>query len=273
MANERSKGRAEVEKKAQALEKLTIEYLPVSEIRPNDYNPNRQNEHEFALLCRSITEDGFTQPVIISMDGVIVDGEHRWRAAQHLGYAEVPVVRVPMEAAQAKIATLRHNRARGSEDLELSVAVLRDLEALGALDWAADSLDLSDDELNRLLEDVPAPEILAGEEFSEAWTPSRDAAAAQEGTVQRQADGATTRVDSTPEALLRGREQEKRLAEAKTLEERAQVARDTDIYRLALSFAGDEARAVKAVLGDTPAIRIVELCNAELAKTEAASEQ
>lgn len=253
----RQRGQAEVEKRNQALDTLEIEYVTPESIAPNEYNPNRQNEHEFALLCKSIEEDGFTQPVLIGSDGHIVDGEHRWRAAQHLGLERIPIVRVPMDAAQARIATLRHNRARGSEDVELSVAVLRDLDKLGALDWAADSLELDDTELNRLLSDVPAPEALAAEEFTEAWVPDRDAAIATGDTTT--SSGSTT-ADSTPAALAANREMEARMREARTAEERAAVQRDRDIYRVVLSYTGEEAVVVKAVLGDTPAQTLLAMC-------------
>jgi len=251
------KGQAAVEKKAETLSALTIEYVGIHDISPNEYNPNRQNDHEFDLLKKSIQEDGFTQPIIVGKDGKIVDGEHRWRAADALGLTSIPIVRVPMEGAQARIATLRHNRARGSEDLELSVAVLRDLESLGALDWAADSLDLSDDELNRLLEDIPAPEALEAEEFTEAWEPGKDQTAGQEG----QMGGA--QVASTPGALAAVREQETRLKAAKSEEERQAIANDRRIYRVALSFSDDEADVVKAVLGENPAVALLDLCRRE----------
>ena len=77
-----------------------------------------------------------------------------------------------MTYEQARIATLRHNRARGSEDIELTSEVLRDLENLGALDWAQDSLMMDDLELQRMLEDIPAPEAMGDEEFGTAWIPT-----------------------------------------------------------------------------------------------------
>jgi ParB/RepB/Spo0J family partition protein len=251
------KGKAVVEKKNAALGELKIEYVEPGAITPNAYNPNRQNTHEFDLLCKSIEEDGFTQPVLVGSDGHIVDGEHRWRAAQHLGLSSIPIVRVPMDSAQARIATLRHNRARGSEDLELSVAVLRDLEQLGALDWAADSLDLSDDELNRLLEDVPAPEALAAEEFSPAWEPGKSSAHQGEEVAVGNAT-----VSSTPAALSQAREHESRLRDAKTEQEREAIQRDRTVYRVALSFSGDEAVIVKRVLGESPAEALLRMCQA-----------
>jgi ParB/RepB/Spo0J family partition protein len=252
------KGKKVVEKKFHALEKLRIEYVPITQIKPNDYNPNRQSEHDFNLLIKSITEDGFTQPIVVANDYTIVDGEHRWRAAAHLGFTEIPVVVVPMDPAQARIATLRHNRARGSEDIDLATEVLRDLERLGALDWAQDSLQLSDEELNRLLTDMPAPEALMAEEFNEAWVPDRDPANDAEPIAN-----ANSVVHSTPGAIEAVRRQEVRLAEAKSEEERISIRKDRRIFRVALSFSDDEADVVKEILGDQPAVNLLALCTAE----------
>ena len=241
-----------------ALEALTIEYLPVESIQPNEYNPNRMSEKDFELLLRSMREDGFTQPIIVHRTTrKIVDGEHRWRAAQAIGLKMIPVVRVPMEAAQARIATLRHNRARGTEDIELATEVLRDLERLGALDWAADSLDLSDAELQRLLEDIPAPEALAKEQFSEAWVP---------GSVQGEADTDGRMVTSTPMGIDQSRLQERRLQDAKTAEEREAAIRDTKVFRLTLIFSGEEGETVRMGLGPQPAVTVLEFCKQKLGR-------
>lgn len=250
------KTKAAIDKKNNILETLSVEYWKIGDIKPNSYNPNRQSEHDFELLCRSMKEDGFTQPIIVQKStGIIVDGEHRWRAAAKLGFDEIPVAPVDMTDEQAKIATLRHNRARGSEDIELSAQVLRDLRQLGALDWAQDSLMLSDTELDRLLDDVPAPEALAGEEFSEAWAPGETV---QDGEIK----GAlgTREVSMTPEAIEQVREQERKIADAKTEEERVQAQKETDIFRIACVFTGEQAKTVKAVLGDKPAVKLLELC-------------
>ena len=73
------KGRKAIEHTKQRLERLTIEYVPVGSIKPNAYNPNRQSEQEHEMLLRSIQDNGFTQPVIVNTEGVIIDGEHRWQ--------------------------------------------------------------------------------------------------------------------------------------------------------------------------------------------------
>jgi ParB/RepB/Spo0J family partition protein len=255
----KTKGKAQVLKLNRALERLEVIYRSPADVRPNNYNPNRQNEHEFTMLCRSIEEDGFTQPVLLAEDGVtIVDGEHRWRAAQHIGLAEIPTVTLPMEEAQAKIATLRHNRARGSEDIEQATAVLRDLERMGNLDWAADSLDMSDEEIERLLADIPAPEANASDEFGQAWAPLSKASGVQ-GELNGQAS-----MDMSPAAVTQVRENEDRLAAAKSEEERQAVMRDNRLFRMVLMFHGEEEAAlVKRVLGDKPATKVLAWCQAE----------
>ncbi len=229
--------------------------MAINSIQPNEYNPNRQSDHDFGLLLKSMEEDGFTQPIIVQSDtDTIVDGEHRWRAASQLGYAEVPIVRVPMTPEQMRIATLRHNRARGSEDIELSAQVLRDLQSLGALDWAQDSLMLDDIEINRLLEDIPVPQALASEDFSPAWEP----VAREEVFSINEKSG--TMAGMTPAAISQLRDVERRVEAATTEEDRVLARKEIDIFRVSLSFTGVEAETVRAVLGEEPANKVLELC-------------
>lgn len=271
------KTKTAVEKKNQRLEKLQITYMPASEISPNPWNPNRQSEHDFELLLRSMGEDGFTQPIVVmrvneeskQIDDalkdfdvgqvVIVDGEHRWRAGQQLGYSDIPVVEVPMNVAQARIATLRHNRARGSEDIELAAEVLRDLRELDALDWAADSLMIDDDTMTRMLDDIPAPEALAAPEFGEAWAPAKQG---EDGDIQL----SDRRSSATPAAIEAQRQAEKRMEEARSEEERKAIRRDLDVFRFAAAFSGDESKIVRAVVdvGDGPATNVLRLCREHL---------
>lgn len=272
MAPKRQKGAAAVARKGEALERLVVEYVNVADVQANAYNPNRQSDHDFNLLQRSISEDGFTQPVVAIRinaehrrdakferysdgDVVIVDGEHRWRAAHALGLTQIPVVIVPMSVEQMRVATLRHNRARGTEDYELSAAVLRDLQELGAMEWASESLQISDVELESLLSEIPAPEALADPEFTPAWEPGSET---RDGLEFR--DDATNAI--TPEAVAAVRAAERRAEAAATEEERAAVRRDSDVFRLVLTFSGDQGALVKSVLGDSPAVRLVEVCAA-----------
>ncbi len=264
MTKTKTKGRAAIKKKFKALERLEVTYVPIESLTPNAYNPNRQSDHDFELLQRSMTEDGFTQPIIVrESDMMIVDGEHRWRAGRVLEYAEVPVVFVEFNDEQMRISTLRHNRARGNEDVELSAAVLRDLEKLGALEWAQDSLMLDDTEIEVLLSDITAPEALAGEQYNEGWEPSNtEIDAPDSGTRSTE----TKDVSVTVDAADRQHEIEAKIREAKDEDERQMVRRELDTHRVVAVFSNEQAEIIKQALGRRQAERILYLCTKAIAE-------
>ena len=251
------KGQKQIEKLGVKLERLQIEYVPINSIKPNEYNPNRQSDQEFELLTKSMEEDGFTQPVVVMKSSrVIVDGEHRWRAAQYLKFTEIPVVFVDMTEAQRRISTLRHNRARGTEDMQLTAEVLRDLEKLGAMEWAKDSLMVSNDEVERMLKDIPPPEEFGKDhEFNEAWIPAKTG---EEGLMGDRPDNLETA--STEEARRVSFLRQDKLKEAKTQEEKDMVLKTNRIFSLTLGFSEEEFKLVKEVLGSSPAVTLVKLC-------------
>jgi ParB/RepB/Spo0J family partition protein len=262
----RQKGQAKVE--TIKLESLEVTYVSMGDVKPNPYNPNRQSEHEFSMLQASIETDGFTQPVIVQdpnadfLPGHIVDGEHRWRAAAAAGLEKIPVVYVKFTEEQMKISTIRHNTARGSHDVELEAQVLRDLEKLGALDFAQESLGLSDIEIQRLVEDIQAPEGLAGEDFADSWDVGISADTGEQGGDESQSNNSRV-VSGTPEAVEQMRAAEKAAKAANTEEERQAVIKDLKVYRLMLSFPFSDKPLIASVLGDEPAVKILELVKAE----------
>ncbi len=256
-----------IEKKNVKLAKLNIAYMDIDLLKPNDWNPNRQDEHDFELLCKSMEEDGFTQPIIIhSGTNIIVDGEHRWRAAKVLGFKEIPVVKVDMPIEQMKLSTIRHNRARGHHDIELEAEILKDLEKLGALAWAQDSLMLSDKDLEKLLEDVEAPEVMANEDFSQSWEPVKVPKDTQnvENTKVKDSGGNDILVSSTKESVDKMSKMEEEIKTAKLDEEKEMVKKKYEIQRYNLVFAGEEVNIVTKILGKKPSEKVLELCKEKL---------
>ncbi len=261
------RGLKQVESRAKRLERLEVVYVPIDDVKPNSYNPNRQDKETMDLLKMSIQEDGFTQPIIATLvQKVIVDGEHRWRAARDLGMEQIPVVFVEMTDEQMRVSTLRHNRARGSEDIELSTEVLKDLRELGALDWAQDSLMITDDELMNLIDDLPAPDNLAAEDFSDAWTPERGHTSDSDvdGSIdlieQQEAVGIQA-IASTKAATEAAAARTEAIASARDEKERVEITRHLDIpYRVQFIFTGEEADVVRQFLGKQPAEKLLEVC-------------
>lgn len=262
------KGRAAIAELSNRLESLTIEYVSVDDVHPNSYNPNRMSERDLMILEKSIRDHGFTQPILVQSPDAefepnsIVDGEHRWRKAQEMGYTLIPAVRVNMTKVQMQLATFQHNRARGSEDIELSTKLLKDLQQLDALKWAQDSLDLDDDFVNKLLQDTTAAEALAGAEFNEAWVPSSEPGDQQGGGSESTTEvrGGVVQRSATTEAVQAAADAEKRLANAQSEEEKAQLRRETKVIPFYFTFKHEDAEVVQAVLGENPSERLLALC-------------
>lgn len=105
-----------------------VQWIHIDKVRANDYNPNAVAQQEMRLLHTSISEDGYTQPVVAIYDPeaklyVIVDGYHRYTTMRK--YADIydstggylPVVVIDKPIADRIASTVRHNRARGKHSV------------------------------------------------------------------------------------------------------------------------------------------------------------
>lgn len=105
-----------------------VQWVPAHKVKSNDYNPNSVSHHEMSLLHTSISEDGYTQPVVTIYDSkqdlyIVIDGFHRYLAVSSYddlneatgGY--LPVVVLEKSLADRMASTIRHNRARGKHSI------------------------------------------------------------------------------------------------------------------------------------------------------------
>jgi ParB family chromosome partitioning protein len=73
-----------------------VSTVPVAAIIANPHQPRQTfREEEIRELAASIRADGLLQPIVVCRRGekyILVAGERRWRAAQSLGWKEVPAV-------------------------------------------------------------------------------------------------------------------------------------------------------------------------------------
>lgn len=56
----------------------TLQWVPRSMLKPNDYNPNKVSKENLKLLTQSILTNGWTLPIVVRPDYTIIDGFHRW---------------------------------------------------------------------------------------------------------------------------------------------------------------------------------------------------
>jgi ParB-like chromosome segregation protein Spo0J len=108
-------------------------WIHISKVQANDYNPNSVAGQEMKLLHTSISEDGYTQPVVTIYDPeagpdrsgryIIVDGFHRYTVMRNNAdiqgqtNAYLPVVVIDKPIADRIASTVRHNRARGKHSV------------------------------------------------------------------------------------------------------------------------------------------------------------
>lgn len=81
---------------ADARQQGALTHVPLSEIRPNPYQPRHAfDEAALEELAQSLSASGLLQPIVVrSVDGgyELIAGERRWRAAQRLGWEDIGAV-------------------------------------------------------------------------------------------------------------------------------------------------------------------------------------
>ena len=103
---------------------LEIDYVPVAELKPCEYNPRKWNEESRKGLTESLDEFGFVQPLVVNAatnrKGVVIGGNFKLDIAKKKGMEAVPVVWVNIpDLEREKELNLRLNKNQGEFDFEL----------------------------------------------------------------------------------------------------------------------------------------------------------
>lgn len=157
--------------------------VPIDKIKPNTYNPNAVAPPEMKLLYDSIKADGYTMPIVCYYDKeedlyIIVDGFHRYRIMlEHQDIYDreqgmLPVSVINKSLYQRMSSTIRHNRARGSHDVDLMSNIVKELHELGRSDaWISKHLGMDRDEILRLKQITGLAALFKDVNFGQAWQP------------------------------------------------------------------------------------------------------
>lgn len=155
-----------------------VKAIPVEKVRANDYNPNVVAPPEMRLLELSIWEDGFTMPCVCYYDEeqdnyMLVDGYHRYtvlKTSKRVYEREkglLPVVVIEKDISNRMASTIRHNRARGTHDIELMCHIVAELDKAGMTDeWIMKHIGMDRDELLRLKQISGLADLFADKDFS-----------------------------------------------------------------------------------------------------------
>ena len=160
---------------------LNIKRIPIEKIQSNTYNPNNVAPPEMKLLYRSIKEDGYTMPVVVcpipDTDRYeIVDGFHRYTVMlthkdiykREEGLLPCSILIKTPEERMA--STVRHNRARGSHEIEsMTNLVSKWLKSGMSKAWIMKNVGMDADELLRHIQLDGLKEQYQDLEFSKSW--------------------------------------------------------------------------------------------------------
>ena len=152
--------------------------VPVDKVVANAYNPNVVAPPEMKLLELSIWEDGYTMPCVcyyVADKDVyeLVDGYHRYmvmktsRRIYEREHGLLPVVVIEKDISNRMASTIRHNRARGTHNVELMSEIVSELTKAGMSDrWIERNIGMDKDELLRLKQITGLAELFANKNFS-----------------------------------------------------------------------------------------------------------
>jgi hypothetical protein len=158
-----------------------VEMLPLAEIEANQYNPNKMASPESNLLKTSMEKNGLTMPILVNRLNsrakkyVVIDGFHRYQLLLNHpelqtfeGYIPAVVLNLPEEKCMS--ASVRHNLARGSHQVELTADLIIQLREMG---WTNHKicyeLGMDQDEVLRLQQVTGLAAAFKDQDFSQSW--------------------------------------------------------------------------------------------------------
>jgi hypothetical protein len=191
-----------------------IELRRISQLLAFARNSRTHSEEQIAQVAASIREFGWTNPVLVGADNVIIAGHARVLAARQLGMTEVPVIVLPhLSELQRRALVIADNRLveRGGWNDEILRSELSELQAG---DFDLEMVGFTDDELKTILaatepaadesaagdaeEEIPETPVKAVTRPGDIWLIGRHRLICGDcrdsGTVVRLLDGAQANV-------------------------------------------------------------------------------
>lgn len=162
---------------------LDTRVVKIAALVPNPWNPNRMDERLYASTRESIRTNGFVDPVTVCIPKpgnddwpdfptwekgtfLIVDGEHRWKAAQDEEMTEIAVNILPLTQAKARRLTLimlQHGDPEASSLLQCLKVLEEEMGEDARLGLPYESADIA--KLKRIAEEAEGGGA-GGEEFA-----------------------------------------------------------------------------------------------------------
>jgi DNA modification methylase len=125
--------------------------VSIDDLTPYANNSRTHSDDQISEVARSISEFGFTNPILIDEAGGIIAGHGRLLAAKQAGMDEVPTITLHgLTPEQAKAYVIADNQLALNSGWDLDMLKV-EIEALQELDFDIDLLGFDDEFLDDLL--------------------------------------------------------------------------------------------------------------------------
>ena len=135
---------------------LSIDMESVDALIPYAANSRTHSDEQVAQIAASIKEFGWTNPILIDGDNVIIAGHGRLLAARKLKMEEVPAIRIGhLSKAQQRALVIADNQLATNAGWDMDM-LKAEIEALNFDSFDLELLGFSDAELAKFLgEELP----------------------------------------------------------------------------------------------------------------------
>jgi DNA modification methylase len=121
---------------------LRVQALPISQIKLNRRNCKTHPGRQIRQIANSMAAFGFTNPLLVAEDGTLIAGEGRYKAAQLLGLAKVPVIVLAgLSPARQRALAIADNKISENSGWDRERLALEIPELAGLLE--AEGLDVA----------------------------------------------------------------------------------------------------------------------------------
>ena len=146
-------------RRAAAAPEAAAIWVPIGDLLPWDKNP-RKNDGAVDKIAESIKRFGFGAPILARLDGEVIAGHTRLKAASKLGIDRVPVRYLDLDPADARLLALADNKLGeiAEWDEALLAEILKDLDPADAAIAGFGAKELAD-----LLAEIAEPEAFQGD--------------------------------------------------------------------------------------------------------------
>jgi len=99
-----------------------VVHKPVTALKTNARNARTHDGKQIAQIAASMREFGFTNPILIDENGIVIAGHARLAAARHLGRPKVPTITLAgLSAAKKRAYVLADNRLAENAGWDLQI--------------------------------------------------------------------------------------------------------------------------------------------------------